>query len=183
MPLTDDQAEHIARWEPPPPLPAIPSAWTEAAPMKLGFITRRLLRRFVEASIPTEGSGAPAGPDTVERVIDGIERILPYFLPTTAWGFRAGLVALEWLVIPLAPSWRPFSFWPQVKRRALMDRWLEGRSNFKRNFIRAIYLSVCAVYYSLPDVWERLDYQPERWFADRRQRRQEIMSEHGPSME
>ena len=183
MPPVDDQTEGQRRWSPAPALPTVQSAWVEAKPKRFGFITRRLVRRFVEASLPCEESGAPSGPVAVERVVGGVERLMPYFLPTTAFGFRLAILALELLVIPLGPSWRPFSFWPVSKRRALLDRWLEGASNFKRNLVRAIYLSVVAVYYSQPEVWERLDYDPQRWFADRRHRRQEILIERDHSVE
>ncbi len=183
MAPVDDQMERIRQWNRPPSFPAVRSAWVEAHPKRFGFITARLARRFVEAALPCEESGAPSGPKAVERVVGGMERIAAYFLPTTALGLRMALVALELLVMPLGPSWRPFSLLPLAKRRALLDRWLEGPSNFKRNLVRAIYLSVVAVYYSQPDVWESLEYDPNRWFSDRRHRRQELLREHDHSME
>lgn len=155
----------------------------EANPVRFGLITGRVARKVIEAVIPSPGSGAPEVPNAVVRVREELELSLPHFQRLSRIGLRLALLALEWLTMVLGPSWRPFSFLPIERRRAMLCDWLSGHSPLRRDLARAVTAAPTLAYYTLPEVWGSLDYHPNEWFADRVRRRQEILDELDRRME
>ena len=158
-------------------MPPARMAWVPARPRSFGPLSRRLARRFVEAALPSAESGAPAGREVIERVLDGMEGALPYFPRSADRAYRFGLVALEGLAVALGPRRRPFSTLSTDGRREFLTQLLEGHDDNLRLFVRALNLVVGSVYYSMPEVWEALDYHPHPWFESRIARHEEVARE------
>lgn len=174
--VPEEIREQFQMWDAPPPLPPVKSAFVEAEPLRLGWLSRRIARKLVEGILPSAKTDAIQLPRAVEYVLGEIEGTLPHYSVPTRVGWRLGLLALQCFPLFLSPFWRPFTFLSIPQRQNLLNQWLSGQSSLRRNLARAVTLGPLILYYSNPKVWPQLGYPLDTWFKDRIQRRQEVLN-------
>lgn len=139
----------------------------ERAPGSAGYRhderTRRLLGSLTALLCPPE-----VMPDLVAPVVDDVELTMQAMPVEIRTAMLAGLMTYE--LGAIARWGRPASKLPPDRAARYLDLWRHGLA-VQRELVKAVRSLLCLAYFELPEVKQRLGYQPERWIEKVKARR------------
>ncbi len=123
----------------------------------MGPKTRNILLAIAEIAMPRSDEFYLAVED---KLVDFVEDATYHLTPLLRRLFPLGVYLFEYLAILSSFSFKPFTRLSINRKKLYLDSWVHSRLYFKRELIKGIKGLVLFGYYSQPEVWDHLEYDP-----------------------
>ena len=123
----------------------------------MGPKARDILLAIAEVTMPRSDEFYLAVED---KLVDFVEDATFHLTPLLRRLFPLGLYLFEYLAILSSFSFKPFTQLSIRLKKSYFNSWVHSRLYFKRELIKGIKGLVLFGYYSQPEVWDHLGYDP-----------------------
>lgn len=138
----------------------------------LGRTSRRIIGEVAEIVLPEEGRTE----ETVERVVNYVDRFIPYLPRPMGMLFPLGLLLIQWGTFVTLTAAKPFSLLGAKARDRYLHHWGDSRFPLFRALLQGVRGLILSGYYATPSVYRAIGYTPDKHVARCKAKRIELMA-------